>query len=913
MAAESQVKAKVIYDTSQMQEGVQETVDGLKEMASQATVTSETMMTKSQAMAKAAQDAAATVTESDLKIAEATKVATQAKAAQAKAMRDVKNGAGEEADAIILLAVAQGNARAAALQLAAAQEQIVVSSHAAVSGVQATSAAIRSLEGNAGIRAVENFVAKTLGLGPLLQAVFPLIGAAAFATILIEGGEKLVELEQKGKHAGEEIANSFENMDEKLQASNDELELQNSKLADSIAKLEGHPSNGLQTALLEAKVAADKLQESLAADVRELQKLLKDNSVSEFESILANVGNTKSVFKDVDDSSKALEKQTAKAHDLLDQQLLAAQEAHAKALSESKGNQTQQLAADDAFHAAQVTANKTYYGSVADMAAQFARDRRKTATDLSVVQTATKEDLTPSRSAEEDAAVVGDRLQRRAQLSASNFSLESKKGELEGDKGSKGDDDKASEKRFKQMEADLAQLKTEAPVTAQAEFDYWDARRSAFTVGSAQYNAIVEKQASIAEAGAKRAHELIAKFKIEQQRDDHGDDAGKDKADAAVAKMDARLQQQAADALRTGQSWDALNSAVAKGAQIQASIREAMQESQLHLLESVGGIGALAAAQENARIHTDEHTRALKALEEELSKLEKIASSPKKDPLTGKPVADPQLDTKIQSVKNQISQEKGGAAVQGQQDQAAVGAAVAKPYLNAFNDINNGWLKVQRDLIQGNKNITRDFAQMGLQLVQTMAANFERMLVSQVQMEVRRLAVHAATTASSTTIDATGAAVSVQISAQAALKKQAHSAAVAAGKAWSALADIPIVGPVLGAVAAGVVYAGVMALAAFEQGGIVGGAPGMAVPILAHAGERVLSPSQTNKFESMVNNNSTSSGNSGDMHLHMGGTHNYSHGGGDFKSQLKQHRMELAKTVKSLHREGHLKFKGVAA
>jgi hypothetical protein len=49
------------------------------------------------------------------------------------------------------------------------------------------------------------------------------------------------------------------------------------------------------------------------------------------------------------------------------------------------------------------------------------------------------------------------------------------------------------------------------------------------------------------------------------------------------------------------------------------------------------------------------------------------------------------------------------------------------------------------------------------------------------------------------------------------------------------------------------------AVEAFEHGGVVGGSRGMAVPVLAHAGERVLTPTQTQNFETLVNNRSTSS------------------------------------------------------
>jgi hypothetical protein len=133
--------------------------------------------------------------------------------------------------------------------------------------------------------------------------------------------------------------------------------------------------------------------------------------------------------------------------------------------------------------------------------------------------------------------------------------------------------------------------------------------------------------------------------------------------------------------------------------------------------------------------------------------------------------------------------------------------------------------------------------------------NLTMMLVKHLQYELLRGTTHVATNATITASDATAAATSNSIETMSSIKSIAKSAAKAAAKAWSALADIPVVGPALGAVAAAATFAGVMALAAFEKGGVVGGQG--AVPILAHAGERVLSGEQTKNFERLVNNTIT--------------------------------------------------------
>jgi len=92
-------------------------------------------------------------------------------------------------------------------------------------------------------------------------------------------------------------------------------------------------------------------------------------------------------------------------------------------------------------------------------------------------------------------------------------------------------------------------------------------------------------------------------------------------------------------------------------------------------------------------------------------------------------------------------------------------------------------------------------------------------------------------------------------------RQKMKDAAEAARKAYVAVSAIPVVGPFLAPIAAAGAFA---AVEAFEQGGIVGGRG--AVPILAHAGERVLTQSQTTNFEKMVNSSSSSSSQANHFH-----------------------------------------------
>jgi hypothetical protein len=77
---------------------------------------------------------------------------------------------------------------------AASQEKLNTATRKTVTDVQAASAAIRAMEGTLSIRAVEQFTTKMLGMGPAMQALFPLVGGMAMINILERGVMKVGEL-----------------------------------------------------------------------------------------------------------------------------------------------------------------------------------------------------------------------------------------------------------------------------------------------------------------------------------------------------------------------------------------------------------------------------------------------------------------------------------------------------------------------------------------------------------------------------------------------------------------------------------------------------------------------------------------------------------------------------------------------
>jgi hypothetical protein len=155
---------------------------------------------------------------------------------------------------------------------------------AGVSGIQATSGALRVMEGNLNnnIRAAERFLTNIVGIGPALQAIFPVVGGIAFLGILEHLSTKAYEFYTRMRDAGEKASGAFRQMNDGLRLTNDELQLVNDRLDNDIAKLEGRRQNTLAIALDDARIRADKLEESLNRALSTTTKLLNENQSNWF-------------------------------------------------------------------------------------------------------------------------------------------------------------------------------------------------------------------------------------------------------------------------------------------------------------------------------------------------------------------------------------------------------------------------------------------------------------------------------------------------------------------------------------------------------------------------------------------------------------------------------------------------------
>jgi hypothetical protein len=856
--------------------------------------------------------AADSVSAQSIRIAEATRAQSLAMTEVRLATRVAKDEQLNAADTARLLAAAQEKAALAAKELARAEEQLAVASEHVVTGQQAASGAIRSLEGNAGLRAVENFISKTLGLGPALQAIFPIIGAIAFGQVIFDLGEKLYELEQKAAHAAESTRAAFADLHDRAAVVNDDLAIQNDKLQDEIDKLSGHPNNGLATALDEARKMADQLLLSLQADRKELEGLLKDNDAGAFGSLLTGVASSartastglqgkellsdqKKLTEDVRKAKSDFEAAVAGVTDeaalnaAADRRNAAIRSAFQKQIETYKTESTRlrKEQSDSALSASMADGMGGQAGGLGS-----AIDNSKKIANIEGRAQQLQDALTHETYIESIAAkeqVVGRMKQ--------------------GHEGAKAEHDAADE-QLQAIEQEYQRLNaariavTGKPLTAGDGAAFWKQYLDTFREGSKQATKVLEEYAKAQEQMHKGIVEAVVKLAEKQKTNEAELERVQQQALRGQEEMGRGLQMQGEDVFRTGERWDGYNRAVTEGAVSAQRLSFTLQEGNIRFRESIGALTPLAAAQQLAALHTREHRIEIELLEQELRKL-------KEEGATLKPgdKGYEQNATRQQQVQNQIGQQKGSGKVQGQQDRQAIDQAVAQPYLRAFDHINQGWLRVQNDLIAGNKNIARDFAEMGTQLVQSLAQNFEKMIAKDIERELRSVLIHRAGNQAKVTDDIVSASESSAIARESALKQIFMDAKQSAAGAYKAVVGIPIIGPVLAPVAAATAFAGVMALESFNEGGVVSGVGGYHVPILAKQGERILTGEQNSKFEQMVGRApaapAAASGMGSPIHVHYAPTVHAQDRTG-MRATLRLHSDDIVGIVRQAHKQGKL-------
>jgi Lambda phage tail tape-measure protein (Tape_meas_lam_C) len=191
---------------------------------------------------------------------------------------------------------AAGKAAAQEVEASATRAGIAVREAGAhtVSSMQATSGALRDLTGRweTNTRAVERFLATTLGLGPALQAAFPIAGGIAVGGMIVDLGSKTAKFFKDVSEAPEKLNTAFRDLNAPMRLANDELHASTDRLLNDIAKMSGHQQNALAVFLDDARIAADHLADALDKDLENVSKLTKEYELGSLKAFITEQAPT---------------------------------------------------------------------------------------------------------------------------------------------------------------------------------------------------------------------------------------------------------------------------------------------------------------------------------------------------------------------------------------------------------------------------------------------------------------------------------------------------------------------------------------------------------------------------------------------------------------------------------------------
>ncbi len=512
-----------------------------------------------------------------------------------------------------------------------------------VSSRQAASAALRG----GGLRADEQFLSMIPGAAGALQALFPLIGGAGLAGLLYDMGQKGFDAFEKIQNMAKTTRQDFDDLHSKAQVSIDDIELQNSKLQDQIDKVEGHPNNGLATALLEAKRAGDQLLATLAADRKELDDLLKTHDTGKFGAVLAAVGagaattgvqddqlrsDQEELGKEITEAGRKRDAEFANAHD-------------PKALQ----------AATDRFNTAVHNSYQKQIDSYRTESGRLRAEQKKSEDELANSDSPYGRAINNSQKIAQIEGRGQQLIDKQTVLDAgtNTTKLNERLGQDKQDKSNdkSGDDAarKALEAQRKAAEEQRAQWDVEHDLFEQAtqrtaadEVAFWTAKVKAVAVGSMNYRDALGKQTQAIERQRREDTEAAKKSAsdaIKAQREawelDHDAWAGeKDRTASDEADYWAiRVLEATQGGENYKQAWNKMTQAILaarreseqaelardKASQEKGKQNSAYAEAALAIEVQTGQISKLDAATQQANIHAAQYAQTMRALKAELA------------------------------------------------------------------------------------------------------------------------------------------------------------------------------------------------------------------------------------------------------------------------------------------------------
>lgn len=723
------------------------------------------------------------------------------------------------------------NAASAVQRLAASEAEETTTLRGSLSARMAAAAEFRVLEGNiqGSTRAAAAFITMLPGVGVALQAAFSVFGAVALIEVLFQVGEAFAKAFDLGGERARELDIEISKVNLDIQRSTDTLDVQIDKLEQEQAKLEKRPFNGAKLVLDEAAEAADHLAERLDHVVDEELKVLKAMSGSIPQRILGIQGGTHDEQVMLEEHNKYIA-QAKSTQDQLNESLsfanvLNVQLSKLKAdQAEADKNELDSGVASGINLQTQIKATE----QLLRFQQQEQSNIQKTI-DLGIQQAATQH----ARDAHAPKGPTAPNIDT-SQL-------------------------KVIEEQFAELQEKSEQIRGRG-LTAQEAAAYWTPFLEQFRVDAEAYRALINEAANYAPHSA-----MSDKLLIEARKLEGANTAYKKILDEIAKETQETHKQLFSEALKVDPSvaLTVASGPTERDAALKAIKKDAEEDTKaiLETTKALEGLKKMVAeydtlpkaqAQHEANLTNVDTAHAQSQSAEALSLIPN-----KNDQLKELRDFHQQVIAEDERfLKQEIALAQGSGEVQkAQQLQKQLLEVQRKGDLQRLNDqrtIDQQIVNVEKQALDKMETdiahlfataITtqESWAQASARLFGQVANQFITNLVKMGEQEVVAALLHKNLLKQGIIADADSAA--------------AKAFNWASG--WG--------GPVAGAIAAAAAFAGVLAFDSFEAGGVVNGSHGMPVPIMAHAGERVLSASQTQNFHSLVD--SRQGGAAGGVHL----------------------------------------------
>jgi Lambda phage tail tape-measure protein (Tape_meas_lam_C) len=513
--------------------------------------------------------------------------------------------------------------------------------HATVSSMQASSAAIRTLEGGMAnnVRAVERFITTIPGVGRALQAIFPVVGALATLGIFAKMGKEVYDFIQTTNKVPQAIQTGFRDLSNSSLLANDELRKTNDTLQAQIDKLSGHHQNTLALTLDEARINADKLAQSLDRDNQQIQQLLKTNQITTLGAMFTGKGGTADVSGSVN---------------YYDQQLANAGHAYNLAVHNAGGdtNNPAVQAAQAAIDARRADAQRWTQSQITS---------RRAGIGYYGDQSANLNILTGYQD-------VLNGQQDQENLQSDNVKLAARAKSLQAAKDFADQQKQAQEKIVKDWRDQLDAQEAAQGKSNEREVEFWAAKAQSVKQGSLAYKAALDEANKVAREDRTSTTHGSADL-LTNLGNDGRLGQGIAEPGSGQARIEAILAKQQTETLESNKAGISEDSKSAvdylknlnEGVNIQRQNATALAEQSLQSAVATGRMSQLDAAQITATMHAQDYADTLERLQ---AAIESVNSDP------GLSNLDKLRQTS--GLNNQVSSLNGARAVQLAQDNSAI-------------------------------------------------------------------------------------------------------------------------------------------------------------------------------------------------------------------------------------------------